>query len=314
LYKKLVRTKSDNPSYTTKQQRLREHKLILNKLLRKAKREYYASQFAKYSNDCKKTWKLLHEITSHKPKKTDPPSYFKKTIERTTESDGITLKITDDKTIANEFNNYFANVGPKLSSKIKYSGKKTVEYFLRAPTEKRFEFELTTDEKVLNLIKTLEPKTSSSYDNISAKLLLQLADMLHSVLRLIINKSLMTGIFPDKLKIAIVSPIFKGKETDPHEFSNYRPISILPTLSKLFEKVVHKQLYEYLNNNNLLNNSQYGFRPNHSTEYAAMDFVDHALHDIDQGHIPLSIFIDLSKAFDTLDHNILLKKTPSLWN
>ena len=86
-----------------------------------------------------------------------------------------------------------------------------MEYFLRAPTEKRFEFELTTDEEVLNLIKSLEPKTSSSYDNISAKLLHQLADMLHSVLRLIINKSLMTGIFPDKLKIAIVSPIYKGK-------------------------------------------------------------------------------------------------------
>ena len=308
LYKKLVRTKSDNPSYTTKQLRLKDHKLVLNKLLRKTKREYYAAQFAKFSNDCKQTWKLLHEITSHKPKKTEPPSYFKKKIESSTEADDITLKITDDTTIANEFNNYFANVGPKLSSKIKYNGKKTVEYFLRAPTEKRFEFELTTDEKVLNLIKSLEPKTSSSYDNISAKLLLQLADMLHSILRLLINKSLMTGIFPDKLKIAIVSPIYKGKDTDPHEFSNYRPISILPTLSKLFEKVVHKQLYEYLNNNNLLNNSQYGFRPNHSTEYAAIEFVDHAMHDIDQGNIPLSIFLDLSKAFDTLDHNILLKK------
>ena len=308
LYKKLVRTKSDNPSYTTKQQRLRDHKLILNKLLRKTKREYYASQFAKFSNDCKKTWKLLHEITSHKAKKSEPPSYFKKKIESSTDADGITLKITDDTTIANEFNNYFANVGPNLSSKIKYNGKKTVEYFLRAPTEKRFEFELTTDEQVLNLIKSLEPKTSSSYDNISAKLLHQLADMLHSVLRLIINKSLMTGIFPDKLKIAIVSPIYKGKETDPHEFINYRPISILPTISKLFEKVVHKQLYKYLNSNNLLNNSQYGFRPNHSTEYAAMEFVDHTMHDIDQGNIPLSVFLDLSKAFDTLDHNILLKK------
>ena len=118
----------------------------------------------------------------------------------------------------------------------------------------------------------------------------------------------MTGIFPDKLKVAIVSPIYKGKDSDPHEFCNYRPISLLPTISKVFEKVVHKQLYEYMNKNKLLNNSQYGFRPNHATEYAAMEFVDKTMSDIDKGKIPISIFLDLSKAFDTLDHTILLNK------
>ena len=132
--------------------------------------------------------------------------------------------------------------------------------------------------------------------------------MLHSVLRLIINKSLMTGIFPDKLKMAVVTPIYKGKDSDPHEFGNYRPISLLPTLSKIFEKVVHLQLYDYINSNNLLNKSQYGFRPNHATEYAAMEFVDQTMQELDKGNIPLSIFLDLSKAFDTLDHKILLKK------
>ena len=136
-------------------------------------------------------------------------------------------------TIANEFNNYFANVGPNLSAKIKYNGKKTVDYYLKSPTTKRFEFKLTTDEEILALIKNLDSKTSSGYDNISPKLLILMAGMLHSVLRLIINKSLMTGIFPDNLKIAIVSPIYKGKESDPHEFCNYRPISLLPTISKV---------------------------------------------------------------------------------
>jgi len=261
----------------------------------------------------KKNWKLLNEITGHKAKKSDPPSYFKKKIDRIkpvreNDSDDITIKITDDNSIANEFNNYFANIGPDLSTKIQYSGRKTVEYFLKAPTDKRFEFKLVTDEQVLKLIKTLEPKNSSGYDNISSKLLLQLADMLHSVLRLIINKSLMTGIFPDKLKIAVVTPIYKGKDSDPHEFGNYRPISLLPTLSKIFEKVVHLQLYDYINSNNLLNKSQYGFRPNHATEYAAMEFVDQTMQELDKGNIPLSIFLDLSKAFDTLDHKILLKK------
>ena len=308
LYKKLVRTNSVNPSYTIKQQRLRDHKILLNKLLRKTKKEYYASQFEKLSNDCKRTWQLLREITGKKAKKSDPPSYFKKKIESLIGEDGTTIKITDHQTIANEFNNYFANVGPNLSAKIKYNGKKTVEYYLKSPTIKRFEFKLTTDEEILALIKNLDSKTSSGYDNISPKLLILMAGMLHSVLRLIINKSLMTGIFPDNLKIAIVSPIYKGKESDPHEFCNYRPISLLPTISKVFEKVVHKQLYEYLNQNNLLNSSQYGFRPNHATEYAAIELVDKAMSDIDKGKIPLSIFLDLSKAFDTLDHTILLKK------
>ena len=308
LYKKLVRTKSENPSYTTKQQRLKEHKTLLNKLLRKAKKEYYASQFKKLTNDCKRTWQLLREITGKKAKKSDPPSYFKKKIESLDRKNSTQIKISDDQTIANEFNNYFANVGPNLSTKIKYKGKKTVEYYLKSQTTKRFEFELTTDEEILAIIKTLDPKTSRGYDNISPKMLIQMAGMLHSVLRLIINKSLMTGIFPDKLKIAIVSPIYKGKESDPHEFCNYRPISLLPTISKVFERVVHKQLYEYMNQNNFLNNSQYGFRPKHATEYAAMEFVDKTMSEIENGKIPLSIFLDLSKAFDTLDHTILLNK------
>ena len=91
---------------------------------------------------------------------------------------------------------------------------------------------------------------------------------------------MVTGIFPDQLKIAIVTPIYKGKNSDPHWFSNYRPISLLPTISKIVEKAIHNQLYAYMNNNNLLNDSQYGFRKNHSTEYAAMEFVDNTLKNL----------------------------------
>jgi exonuclease III/predicted metal-binding protein len=307
LYKKLVRTKPSNPSYDIKLQRLKTHKVTLNKLLRKAKREYYATQFAKFSNDCKNTWKLLSQITGHKAKKSEPPSYFKKTIERQNAlPEEVT--ITDDTQIANEFNNYFANIGPNLSAKIRYNGKKTVEFYLRSPTTKRFEFTPVTDLDVLNLIGALEPKDSTGYDNLSSKSLIQLSPTIHSVLRLIVNKSLMTGIFPDKLKIAIVRPIYKGKDSDPHLFGNYRPISLLSTISKIFEKVVHKQLYDYMTNHDLFKNNQYGFRANHSTEYATIEFVDRAMHEIDKGHIPFSVLLDLSKAFDTLDHEILLKK------
>ena len=172
----------------------------------------------------------------------------------------------------------------------------------------RFEFQTVTDQEVLNFIGTLEPKHSSGYDGMSSKELIQLAPIIHPILRLIINQSLITGIFPNSLKTAIVTPIYKGKNTDAHVFGNYRPISLLPTISKIIEKVVHSQLYKYMVDNSLFTSSQYGFRKNHSTEFATMEFVDQTMNAIDKQQIPVAILIDFSKAFDTLDHNILLGK------
>ena len=308
LYKQLKRTKSSSPTYNIKNKKLQEYKTTLSHLIRKTKRDYYKSQFLKYSHDCKNTWKLLNEVAGRKAKKNELPSYFKKVIHRPNGQQPIEIKLYDNKTIANEFNLYFANVGPDLSRKINYIGKKRVESYLFSTIDSRFQFRTTTHEEVLNFIGTLEPKNSSGFDNVTSKQLIQLAPTIHPIITLIINQSMVTGIFPDQLKIAIITPIYKGKNTDPHWFSNYRPISLLPTISKIVEKVIHKQLYRYMNNNKLFKNSQYGFRENHSTEYAAMEFVDNTLQKMDKGLIPFSIFIDLSKAFDTLDHQILLNK------
>ena len=115
-----------------------------------------------------------------------------------------------------------------------------------------------------------------------------------------------TGIFPESLKIAKIILIYKKGE--PTDLSNYRPISLLPTISKIFERIIHIQLQEYFNSNNLLAEQQYGFRPNHSTEYAAVKLVDHISNTMDGHKIPGTIFIDLSKAFDTLSYDILLYK------
>ena len=122
----------------------------------------------------------------------------------------------------------------------------------------------------------------------------------------IVNQCLETGIFPDKLKIAKVIPHFK--KGNPEQIDNYRPISIIPAISKIIEKVMFIQLYEYFNTNNLLYKSQYGFRPKHSAELAALEIVDKILYQMDNSETPISIFLDLSKAFDLLDHNILLYK------
>ncbi len=251
LYKKLIKTKSTSPSYNKKKETLDNHNVILKKLLRKTKREYYTNEFQKFSNDCKNTWKLLNEVTGRKSKKTELPCYFKKII-NTTEYEKLEIKLTDDKTIANEFNVYFANVGTSLSSKINYEGDKNVSSYLKSIIEDRFQFKLVSDEYVLDIIGGLEPKTSSGYDDISTKLLIQLAPIIHPILRLAINQSLVNGIFPTNWKIALVCPIYKGKNSDPHNFINYRPISLLHSMSKILEKVVHEQLYTYMTDKKII--------------------------------------------------------------
>ena len=115
-----------------------------------------------------------------------------------------------------------------------------------------------------------------------------------------------TGIFPDQLKLAKVIPLHK-KDSQTN-ISNYRPISLLPSLSKVLERVAFEQLSTYFVSNNLFHNNQYGFRSNHSTELAALHLMDKLIQNMDAGYIPLNIYLDLSKAFDTLDHNILIGK------
>ena len=123
---------------------------------------------------------------------------------------------------------------------------------------------------------------------------------------LIINQCLETGIFPSKLKIAKVILILKrGDETI---FDNYRPISILPSISKVFERIIFNQIHNYFHVNNLHFCSQYGFRKEHSTELAVLELIDRITQLLDKGTTPINVYFDLSKAFDTLDHNILLHK------
>ena len=169
-----------------------------------------------------------------------------------------------------------------------------------------FHFNLVNKINVLQLINKLKNKTSYGHDSVSNKLLKLSKDILVKPLTLLINQTLSSGIFPSQLKISRVKPLFKSG--DKSKFSNYRPISLLPSLSKIFEYAIFNQLFDYFTRNKLFCVQQYGFRAGHSTELAALRFVDQLVKQMDKKNVPISIFIDLSKAFDTLDHRILLSK------
>ena len=156
------------------------------------------------------------------------------------------------------------------------------------------------------MLKTIDEKKSPGLDKIPNKLLKTAADVIAPSLTEIFAKSIYTGIFPNEWKEARVSPIYKnGAKREP---SNYRPISVIPTVSKIFEKIVFDQLNKYFNGNNLLTSCPSGFRSLRSTVTALLEATNSWSVNIDNGLVNVAVFIDLKKAFDTIDHHVILQK------
>ena len=152
---------------------------------------------------------------------------------------------------------FFTNIGPKLASQISSNGKCHRDY-LKNQTIHKFTYKPISEDTTINIIHCMHPKSSSGNDGISTILLKTIKHEICKPVTTILNQSLSTGIFPDKLKVAKVIPLFK--KGDNTIFDNYRPISILPAISKLFERVIFDQLHEYFHNRELYYSSQYGFR------------------------------------------------------
>ena len=209
---------------------------------------------------------------------------------------------TSDIDIANALNTFFSSIGRDISNSFSstYNGTSTMSslpnsFFLRH----------TTPMEVNLIINNMKNK-SCPITTYPVRALKVVADLISPVISVNINNSIDNGIFPDSLKVARVVPLHKGG-IESH-INNYRPVSILPLISKIFERAVFNRLSSFLSKYNLISKNQYGFRTGKSTTTAITDLLNYVYSELDKGNVVVSIFLDFRKAFDCINHDILLTK------
>jgi Reverse transcriptase (RNA-dependent DNA polymerase)/Endonuclease-reverse transcriptase len=260
----------------------------------KAERNYYAAEFCKYENDLKRTWGLIRSIM--------------KMGEQESKIDS--LKINGDRIdaaemMANKFNNYFTSIAQSLAEKIPDSPHSFKRY-LQPPRPNSFALAPTSPEEILNRSRSIRTTHSSGVDDIDPCIATLFISNVSLPLAELINCSFNTGIVPQAIKIAKVVPIYKKGEKD--NITNYRPISILPYFSKYYEKIMYDRLYKFIEKSNIIFHTQHGFQSGHSPYMSLLNMQDKISNAIENNEYAVGIFFDLAKAFDTVDHAILLNK------
>ncbi len=292
LYKKqLHKPTNQNKSNYTK------YKNILISCLRTAEEIYYRDILTSEKNNLTKMWNLFGSVIN--PQKIRKDNNIKELIMNN-------IKVNGDQEIADTFNEFFSTVGSKLANKFQNKNSHTYQNFLKHPIQQSFFLSPTDTDETLKEINKLNHKKSVGHDNISAKLLKLNAENLADKIVHIINLSFSYSTVPDQFKIAKVIPIHKKNETNLP--GNYRPISLLSTLNKIMERLMFKRLMKFCDLHNILYNYQFGFREGYSTSLALIEIVDNIYSDLADNKYVAGIFLDLSKAFDTVDHGILLQK------
>ena len=240
------------------------------------------------------TWKVLKQAMNISKNKSEITEIqFNDTI------------VDDVGNMANIFNKYFASIGKNLAEVIPPSTKHFSEYLGTQNSSSIF-LAPTYREEILDIVSNLNNKKSPGHDDINNFILKGVISSIIDPLVHIFNLSLSSGQVPAGMKIAKVIPLFKNG--DKLSVNNYRPISLLSTLSKVLEKIIYIRTIKFLKLHNIFSNFQFGFREKHSTIHALLNFIDKVAHAIDKFSHLVGIFLDFSQAFDTIDHNILLNK------
>ena len=270
----------DKKSYTNFKNRL-------TKVLREAKIEYFANEFSKKEGDIKGTWQVIN-----------------KSIKNRTKNKNIVVKeneyIVNKKYLPNKFIKYFISVPYSLVSKVR-SVDIDILHFLSNRPRNTFFFSPIINKDIESVIKNL--KNNNGIHNISTIVLKEIMLEISEPLSFIFNLCISQGYFPIELKSGCITPTYKKGEHSNIE--NYRPVCSLSQFSKIFEKVIYHQMINYIEKNKIITNSQFGFRANKSTESALIDLVDFVHKGLTNKSNIGAVFMDLSKAFDVMSHDIL---------
>lgn len=282
-----------NPRDSDILNKYKKYRNKLNELTKKTKMKYYKSEITKNINCPKNIWNCVRTISN--PNNND----YITDIKNIADEEGVI--ITNKKEISNKFCNYFTEIGQKLASKIETNQNIN---FPRTIIQNSIYLEHTNELEVKTIIQNLKQKKAPGIDTFKAETLKNIVTHIVKPITYIINKSLDDGIFPSAFKIAVIKPLHKSG--DKLQISNYRPISLLSNLAKIFEKILKDRITKFMNKYNIMSQKQYGFREGSSTQDAIVDLVTNIHKAVDAGEPSLCIFIDLAKAFDTVSHQDLL--------
>ena len=283
---------SKNPYYSI-QYKIYRNKLT--KLIKDSNKVYYREYFLQNNRNIKNIWKGIKQIVTLKPYNYSFPTKIMKG----------TIEITGTLNIANAFNEYFASIGSNLASKIKKSDVSPLSY-MNYSCPQSFYLSPVTSIEIEEEIDKLNAKKASGPFSIPTNLIKMAKNYLSKPLEILFNCSFFTGVVPDNFKLSCVIPVHKsGPQVN---LSNYRPISLISIFNRLLEKLMYNRLSDFITKHKILYEKQFGFRSGHSTEHAISLIVDKIQCSIEKNLYSCGIFIDLSKAFDTVNHSILLNK------
>ena len=244
----------------------------------------------------KKAWSVINNLLCNK-------NHSKKRISNITYNNA---NLTNDQDIANAFNDFFVSIGEKLAANID-SNTDALSY-LDAPVNESIYLNPVSDEEICAEIHNLKIGKSPGMDGFNAKVIKSVSRYISPILVHIFNLCFESGVYPESLKAAKVVPLFKkGDVTLPE---NYRPISLWSCFNKLLEKVIDKRMRSFLLRQNIFYDFQFGFRSGHSTIQALLEITNNVRQHLDNREHALGLYLDLKKAFDTVNHTILKEK---LW-